>query len=275
MADEKTEIAADEPQLKLETPNMDEQSSAPKPVVDEVIPDKEKPGDEEKAAEVKEPEKAAEAEDKPAETVDWKDKELKRKHAQIKERDRELEAIRKENEDLRALAARQPAKEGDEPVKERPAANMSQAQIQEAAKQLRDQERYQDDLTRINADGEKNYKGEWAKSLENLATLGTVEMPVMQGILATDDPAKVLYELGKNPAEYQRIMELRPERRQTEFVKLSLKAAPKPKPSAAPEPVETVRGRVTPSALPQDSDDDDTWYAKWEAHQETKRKKVG
>lgn len=271
MADEKTEVVADELQLKLETPNMDEQSSAPKEVVEPVIPDKEKPGDEEKAAEAKEPEKT-EAEEKPAETVDWKDKELKRKHAQIKERDRELETIRKENEDLRALAARQPIKEGDEPVKERPAANMSQAQIQEAARQLRDQERYQDDLTRINADGEKNYRGEWAKSLENLATLGTVEMPVMQGILATDDPAKVLYELGKNPAEYQRIMELRPERRQTEFVKLSLKAAPKQKPSAAPEPVETVRGRVTPSAEPQDSDTDEEWYKKWEARQAAKRK---
>jgi hypothetical protein len=271
MADENTEVVADEPQLKLETPNMDEQSSAPKEVVEPVIPDKEKPGDEEKP-EVKEPVKAEEVEEKPAETVDWKDKELKRKHAQIKERDRELETIRKENEDLRALAAR-PVKEGEEKPTERPAANMTQAQIQEAARVMRDQERYQDDLTRINADGEKNYKGEWAKSLENLATLGTVEMPVMQGILATDDPAKVLYELGKNPAEYQRIMELRPERRQTEFVKLSLKAVAKPKPSAAPEPVETVRGRVTPSALPQDSDDDDTWYAKWEAHQEAKRKK--
>lgn len=272
MADEKTEVVADEPQFKLETPNMDEQSSAPKEVVEPVIPDKEKPGDEEKA-EVKEIVKADEVEEKPAaEQIDWKDKELKRKHAQIKERDRELETIRKENEDLRALAARQPAKEGDEPVKERPSANMSQAQIQEAAKQLRDQERYQDDLTRINADGEKNYKGEWAKSLENLATLGTVEMPVMQGILATDDPAKVLYELGKNPAEYQRIMELRPERRQTEFVKLSLKAVAKLRPSAAPEPVETVRGRVTPSVEPQDSDTDEEWYKKWEARQVAKRK---
>lgn len=271
MADEPTEVI--EPQLKLESPNMDEQSAAPKEVVAEVIPDKEKVGgDEVKPAEAKSVE-TTEVEETPViEAVDWKDKELKRKHAQIKERDRQLAEQAQKIADLEALANRAP-KEGEEPVRlERPAA-MNQDQINAAAVRLRESERYQEDLTKINEAGEKAYKGDWAKSLENLATLGTVEMPVMQGILATDDPAKVLYELGKNPAEYQRIMELRPERRQTEFVKLSLKAAPKAKPSAAPEPVETVRGRVLPSVLPQDSDDDDTWYAKWAAHQETKRKK--
>lgn len=267
MADENTQV---EPELKLESPNMDEQSAAPKEVPVEVIPDKEKVGGEaEPKAEAKEPE-AVEAEEV-VEQTDWKDKELKRKHAQIKERDRQLA---EQSERIRALEelAQRGTKEGDEPAKT-PVQNMSQAQIQEAAKVLREQERYQEDLTTINANGEKNYGKEWAKSLENLATLGTVEMPVMQGILATDDPAKVLYELGKNPSEYQRIMDLPQARRQTEFVKLSLKTAPKKAVSSAPEPVESVRGRVTPSALPQDTDDDATWYAKWEAHQAERRKK--
>lgn len=266
MVDENTQVV--EPELKLETPNMDEQSSAPKEVVEEVIPDKEKVAGEAQV-ETKEPEKA---ETEEVEQVDWKDKELKRKHAQNKEKDRKIAELEQRNADLERLATN-PVKEGEEPVKTT-TQSMTQAQIQEAARQLRDQDRYQDNLTAINTAGEKNYGKEWGKALENLATLGTVEMPTMKAILATDAPEKVLLELGKNPSEYLRIMELAPERQANEFAKLALKAAPKKTVSSAPEPVESVRGRVTPSALPQDSDDDDTWYAKWEAHQEARRKKT-
>lgn len=259
-----------EPELKLEAPNMDEQSAAPKEVAAEVVPEKEKVGGGKTGDKPASKEEQVVAEEVAPQT-DWKDKELKRKHAQIKEKERELEAVRKENEDLRALATR--PKEGEEVQPKTPAQNMSRDQIQEAAKALREQERYEEDLAKINEAGQTSYKQEWNKALENLATMGTVETATMQGILATDDPAKVLFELGQNPGEFQRIMELRPERRQTEFVKLSMKAAPKKTVSSAPEPVESVRGRVVPSALPQDSDDDETWYAKWHAMQEAKRKK--
>lgn len=253
--------------LEIEKPNMDEQSALPK---DEVKDEPEDKKEEPKVEEEKSKEEVVAKEEAP-EPEDWRAKELRRKHAQIKERDRQLDEKNKEIEDLKVLAVRSPAK--DEEKTERAQPNLTQSQIQEAARQLRDQERYQEDLTKINADGEKNYGKEWAKSLENLAQLGTVEMPTMQGILATDDPAKVLYELGKNPGEYQRIMELRPERRQTEFVKLSLKTQPKKVVSSAPEPVETVRGRVSTGAMPQDTDSDEDWYKKWNALQEEKRKK--
>lgn len=269
MADENTQV---EPELKLESPNMDEQSAAPKEVPVEIIPDKEKVGGEaEPKAEAKEPE-AVEAEEV-VEQTDWKDKELKRKHAQIKERDRQLAEQSERIRALEELAQRATTKEGDETVKTTPTQNMSEAQIQAAARQIVDQQKYQDSLASINAAGEKSYGKEWVKSLENLATLGTVEMPTMKAILATDAPEKVLMELGKNPNEYLRIMDMEPERRANEFAKLALKQAPKKAVSSAPEPVESVRGRVTPSALPSDSDDDATWYAKWEAHQAERRKK--
>lgn len=270
MADE-TVVA--EPELKLEAPNMDEQSAAPKEVVVEPIPDKEKVGE----AEAKPAEKIETVEEEVVEPVadadGWKDKELKRKHAQIKERDRKLAEAEEKIRALEELA--NSGKPTDEQPRATPTQNMTQAQIQAAAQQLREQERYQEDLARINAAGEGAYKAEWGKALENLATLGTVEMPTMQGILATDDPAKVLYELGKNPAEYQRIMDLPAARRQTEFVKLSMKAAPKAAVSKAPEPVETIRTRATQSdTMPPDSATDEEWYAAWNAKQEAKRKRA-
>lgn len=269
MADEKT-VA--QPELRLESPNMDEQSAAPKEVfVAETTPDKEKPGEAE--AKTEPAKEAAEVTESVPEQTDWKDKELKRKHAQIKERDRQLA---EQAERIRALEelAQSGGASTEEP-RTTPTQNMTQAQIQASAKQLRDQERYQEDLAKINTAGETAYKADWGKSLENLATLGTVEMPTMQSILATDDPAKVLYELGKNPSEYQRIMELPPARQANEFAKLALKAAPRKTVSAAPEPVETIRQRSTPSdAMPPDNVSDDEWYAAWNAKQEAKRKRA-
>lgn len=209
---------------------------------------------------------------------DWKDKELKKKHAQIKDKDRKLAEREQELADMRVLLEQRvaaPPAEGEQPApRTAPVApSATQAQIQEAARQLREQERYQENLATTNAAGEKAYGKDWGAALENLATLGTVEADVMTGILATDAPQKVLFELGKRPEEMQRIMELPPARRQTEFVKLSLKETPKQPVSQAPAPTEPISGRVSPSAVPSDNDDDDTWYAKWNAMQEAKRKK--
>jgi hypothetical protein len=261
-----------EPELKLEAPNMDEQSAAPKEVVVEPIPDKEKVGEAEKKPAEKVEAVAEVVEEPVADPTDWKDKELKRKHAQIKERDRQLAEQAQKIADLEALANRQ-IEGKEEPRNTTPTQNMTQAQIQEAARQLREQERYQENLNSINSAGEKSYGKDWGKALENLATLGTVEMPTMKAILATDAPEKVLLELGKNPDEYLRIMELSPERQANEFAKLALKQAPKKAVSSAPEPVETIRTRATPSdAMPHDNVSDDEWYAAWQKRQEAKRK---
>lgn len=264
-----------EPELKLESPNMDEQSAAPKEVVADAVPDKEKVGGEAKEAEKKEPEvpEVVETEEKPAEQVDWKDRELKRKHAQIKERDRQLAEQAQKIADLEALANR-PADGKEETVLTTRQQPLSEAEIERRVQQKYEQDKYNQDLVTINDAGIKNYGKEWDAALGNLATMGNVEIPTINAIRATDDPAKVLYELGKNPAEYQRIMELSPARQANEFAKLALKAAPKKTVSAAPEPVETIRTRATPSdAMPEDSVTDDEWYAWKKARDEARNKK--
>ena len=243
----------------------------------EVEPAKEAPKAPEVTAEVAEPElplaepektePVAEAEpEKPEEPApDWKDKELRKKHAQIKDRDRLLAEREKEIEDLRVLAQR--------PADGKPVPTLSRDEIQREATRIVEQQNYARSLETTNAEGEKAYGKDWTASLETLATFGTVEPDTMRGILGTDAPAKVLYELGKNPAEYQRIMEISdPVRRQTEFVKLSLKTEQKPRPSNAPAPTEPVKARVSPSTDLSDRDSDEAWYAKRAAQRAARQK---
>jgi hypothetical protein len=177
---------------------------------------------------------------------DWRDKEIKRKHAKLKEHERETERLRKENDDLRALA--QARSEGKETPAATPAPQQPQEEIQRAARALRDQERYQEQLQSTNSTGEATYKDQWGKALDKLATFGTIDPADMTAILNTDNPAKVLFEFGSNPAEYQRLMDLPPAKRLTEIVKISMKETPKPKPniSNAPAPTESVGSRVSP-----------------------------
>jgi hypothetical protein len=198
----------------------------------------------------------------PEPAEDWRDKEIKRKHAKLKEHERETERLRKENDDLRALA--QARSEGKEMPAAMPASQPPQDEIQRAARALRDQERYQEQLQSTNSTGESTYKDQWGKALDKLATFGTIDPADMTAILNTDNPAKVLFEFGTNPAEYQRLMDLPPAKRLTEIVKISMKETPKPKPniSNAPAPTESVGSRVNPEVdMRSEKTSDTDWYA--------------
>lgn len=195
---------------------------------------------------------------------DWRDKEIKRKHAKLKEKEREVELIKKERDDALALAqARIDGTETAEQTTQR-APGVSQEEVQRQARALRDQERYQEQLNSTNSSGETTYGDKWGKALDKLSTFGQVDPADMTAILNTDNPAKVLFELGSNPAEYQRIMDLPPAKRLTEIVKISMKEAPKPAAniSRAPPPTDSVGNRATPEVdLRSEKTDDSDWYA--------------
>lgn len=193
---------------------------------------------------------------------DWRDKELARKHAKLKERERELDQIRKERDDALALA--QARVDGKEPTEQKPAPQIGQDEIQRQARALRDAERYQEQLTSTNSAGETTYGDKWGKALDKLSTFGQIDPADMTAILNTDNPAKVLFEFGNNPAEYQRLMDLPPAKRLTEIVKISMKETPKPATniSKAPPPTESVGSRVNPEVdLTSAKTDDADWYA--------------
>lgn len=224
------------------------------------------------------------ADDAGGEQPDWRDKELKRKHAKLKEAERREAEMQQRIADLERLAAgAQPANgEGAEtPAPQMPtqrAQTFTQEEVRREAARLLEEQNYQNALIETNTSGQKAYGQKWTRALENLATFGEVEVGTMQAIMATDNPHKVLYELGANPADYQRIMDLPPARRHTEFVKLSLKPEPRVAVSQAPAPVEPLRGggttgRSLEDKMRDDKINDDEWYRAWEEHQAAKAKK--
>ncbi len=249
---------------------------SPPPAGEETPPAKETPpaGEETPPAEsetlpVGEETPPAESETLPAASEDWRDKEIRRKHAQNQELKRQMVERESELEALRAVAER--TQGGDRPAGEeaspaaRAAPTIPQDAVKAAAQQLRAQERFDDDANAADKSGRERYKDGWSKATETLKTLGGFDPESMQQILATDDPAQVLYELGSKPENYQRVMDLPPYKRFAELVKLATptpKPAPK-RPSGAEPPVEPIggRNRGDPTELRDDLTDEE-WYAR-------------
>lgn len=91
---------------------------------------------------------------------------------------------------------------------------------------------------------------------------------ILEMVLATDAPEKVLYELGSDPDRAAAIVAMSPQARAIEIAKLSLAAPKKATPAAlsnAPRPITPVDGSARVSAAPSDNDDDETFFRKREA----------
>ena len=231
----------------------------------------EKPTGEEKPAEGEAP--------PPAAHEDWRDKEIRRKHAQNQELKRQMVERESELEALRAVASRTapPADGAAPPAVPAPAAApvIPQDAVKAEASKMRAQERFDDDANAADKSGRDRYKDDWTKATETLKTLGGFDVDVMQQILATDDAAQVLYELGSKPENYQRVMDLPPYKRFAELVKLAT-PAPKPapkRPSGAEAPVEPIggRNRGDPTELRDDLTDEE-WYARRSRQREARQK---
>ena len=227
----------------------------------------------EETAEAEQPAETA-AEPEPVEPVveepkpDWKEKELKAKHRQLQDAKRRESEMQAKIEALEALAAKFNQRTQSEP------AVVPLDEVDKRAKEILAQQQYVENCNKAAQEGEQSYKEGWKTAVENLELLGGFDPATMNGVLATDSPAKVIYELGKNPDNYHRIMQLPLEKRIIEMGKLAMSAPSKPV-SNAPAPVNPVGGRTAPpTAVLRDDLDDDKWYAirraqrqkKWEAN---------
>lgn len=202
---------------------------------------------------------------------DWRDKELPRKHAQLQAEKRENARLKQELEDAKALLARQPKKEGEAAPAAQPERAYTKEDVDRAAAIQVAQGDYDRQCNDTFAKGKAAYKDDWDKALSQLNVLGGLGddqqgVEVMQGILATDDPAKVLYVLGSQPDEYHRIMGLPPARRSAELVKLGIPdKKPVKKPSALDPPPTGLTRRAEANndtaILYDDKTDDEKWYA--------------
>lgn len=213
----------------------------------------------------------AKAEEKPPEEPkpDWRERELKSKHRQNQELKRQLEEERNRREAAEALAAKfNQRTETETPV-------VPVDEVDKRAKEMLAQQRYVEDCNKTAQSGEKTYGATWKDAVQNLELLGGFDQDTMNGILASDDPAKALYELGRNPEHYHRIMELPLHRRIIEIGKISMQPLTPKKVSEAPPPVNPIGGRAAPAASTLSDDlPDEKWFAmrraqrraKWEAN---------
>jgi len=200
---------------------------------------------------------------------DWRERELKAKHRQLKELQRKLEETEREKQVAQALAAKfnQKTETAEFP------AVVPADEVDKRAQQIVANQRYVEDCNKTAQKGEQVYGESWKEAVSNLEMLGGFDQDTMNGVLATDDPAKVLFELGKNPDQYRRIMELQPAKRIIEMGKIAMQPTQVKKVSEAPAPVNPLGGRAAPAkATLTDELDDDKWFkirreqrrAKWE-----------
>lgn len=208
-------------------------------------------------------------------TKDWRDKEIAKKHAQLQAEKTEAAKLREENKRLRELADAAARRTdagagvgtgdagdagGTQPRRQEFRTQQEfDAAVERAASEKAAQTQLSRDVTAIEERGAKDYGDRWAPTLETLRTLGGFDPDTFGSIMATDDPVRVLYELGSNPENYQRIMELPAAKRQIELVKLSLTTSNKRTISGAPKPVDAIgaRGSTDTAALSDDLPEDE------------------
>lgn len=118
--------------------------------------------------------------------------------------------------------------------------------------------------------GSKAFGTKWNAAKAQLGILddeGRIPFDLLTTALETDDPAKVLFELGNDIEKATEFMAMTPLRRAIAMAKIAdTKAVPR-KESKAPPPVEPIGGKGGGDDRPSDRDSDEEWNRKEEARE--------
>jgi hypothetical protein len=208
---------------------------------------------------------------------DWRDKELSRRKRRLDEEVTAKEALAAENKRLKDLTeslSRQPPPDPANPDAPPPAPRQPSERVYTQAELDAEADRraeikaqtvsFQRDFNSAVESANKAYgRDKVNEAIARISELGGLDVDHLNLVLATDDPAKVLFDLGSKPEEFQRIMELPYARRAVEFTKMGLKTeTPAPRVSRTAPPVEPLGGSGG-SADNRYSDkvDDAAWFA--------------
>lgn len=102
-------------------------------------------------------------------------------------------------------------------------------------------------------------------AVANLNAVGFMDRSMLEMVLETDEPQRVLYELGSDPDKAAALIAMTPAKRAVELAKMAVAAPTGKKPaevSNAPAPIRPVEGSARTSGDLRDDDDDATWFAK-------------
>lgn len=198
------------------------------------------------------------AETPPVHKPDWRDKELGRRKRRLDEEVAAKEALAAENKrltDLTESLARQPPAEPANGENPPPAPRQplqgrvyTQAELDAEADRRAEakfqQTTFQNDFASAVASANKAFgKDEVSAAIARISDLGGLDTDHLNLILGTKDPGRVIFKLGSEPEEFQRIMELPFNKRVAEFAEMALKTeTPARQPSKTPPPVEPIGG---------------------------------
>lgn len=213
---------------------------------------------------------------KPVHVPDWRDKQIARQH-------RKLSEVAQERDNYREMANRlQTAPdegEGDESNRntgnERSNTQSTDQTVEQAAAQLIAQRDLKKNMNAMYNAGIEKIGETFQQSIDNLKAVGGVDPDTMSAILATDDPAKIMHELGQDPDKLFELQELPFAERVAKLVKMAIPPPPVKKKlvSGAPEPTDEVNARA---AGDQNSLDDkipaDEWHRRRTAQREQRWK---
>lgn len=235
------------------------------------------------------------AETPPVHKPDWRDKELGRRKRRLDEevtRAEAAEARAKRAEDLAEALSKQPPAEPADGEQPPPAPRQPQERVYTKAELDAEADRranikleqtvFQRDFASAVESANKAFgKDKVNDAIARISDLGGLDVDHLNLVLGTDDPGKVLFELGSKPEEFQRIMDLPFNKRVVEFAKMGLKTeTPVRQPSNTPPPVEPIGGGGgSPDNRYNDKADDAAWFAAEEkrtaANYEKQRKQRG
>lgn len=218
------------------------------------------------------------AETPPAHKPDWRDKELGRRKRRLDEENARADAAEaraKRAEDLAEALSKQPLAEPADgetppPAPRQPPQGRVYTQAEMDAESDRKAEAklqqtvFQRDFTSAVESANKAFgKDKMQDAINRISELGGLDVDHLNLVLGTDDPGKVLFELGSKPEEFQRIMDLPFNKRTNEFAKMGLKTeTPARQPSKTPPPVEPIGGSGgSTDNRYDDKASDDAWFA--------------
>lgn len=245
-------------------------TEAPAPVVEKPQTPEPKEADKAAPAHVDNPE-ATEPAEKQIKPIDPQmQRRLANEAYQRREAERALKAERDEKLELqRKLAAFQPAQE----TPANPVSFRSQEEFEQAVAFRSEQDqRARQEAARVeqfNAACNKTFESGKAKyadfedALVHLGNTGALTPEVLSAIMETDEPDRILYDLGRDPEEAERVLKLPFAKLAVEMGKRSAtKTVRATSLSKAPAPITPLSGSVRASVDPRDDDDDRTYIAK-------------
>lgn len=211
-----------------------------------------------------EPETPAEPEKTEAEKQPWFMKRIHQQSAKIADLARQVESQAREREALEARIAGNGDQQPGQPDKPMTPADIDRLVDLRAQEQARIQTFNQacDKTAEVGAREFPDFK----QAVGTLQALGMMQPETVQVVLdaAGENAHKVLYQLGKNPEEAERVLSLSPIKMAVELSKLGASAPGKQPPplSKAPDPIKPISGNAV--VTPDDGKlSDDEWWRRY------------